>query len=146
MPLIVITHDLAAQRPVTRIGSDIDGGGRGLEAGKERRQRILLTAILPGHDGGDSLADRRQRPRHLEQAIVVVTVDVDEARRQHQAMSIDKGVLSRRFKITDVGNALPHDAHVHLPGGAATTIDYPCVDDNHASGPWRIRGAGHQRE
>ena len=131
---------------MTGIGSDIDGDGRCLEAGKELRQRILLTSILPGHDGCDSLTDRRQRPRHLEQPIVVVTVDVDESRGQHQTIGIDKGVLCRRLEIPNVGNAVPHDAHVHVPRGATATIDYSCIDDNHASRLWRIGGAGRQHE
>ena len=42
--------------------------------------RIILTTILPGHDGGYSLTDRRQRRRYLEDAIVVVTVRVNESR------------------------------------------------------------------
>ena len=146
MTLIVLPHYLAPQCPMTGIGSDIDGGGRCLEAGKELRQRILLISILPGHDGGDSLTDRRQRPRHLEQPILVVTVGVNESRSQHQTICIDKGVLCRRLKIPNVGNAVPHDAHVHVPGGATATIDDPCIDDHHASGLWHIGGAGRQRE
>ena len=76
----------------------------------------------------------------------MVTVGVDESGCQNQAIGIDNGVLRCRLKISNGGNTVPHDAHVHVTGGATAAIYYACIDDNHASDLWRIGGAGRYRE
>ena len=93
LALVVVSHDLGSQRPVTGVGRDVDSDGRGLEVAEQHRQRVPLASVLTDDDGCDALADRSQRFRNSEQLVVVVTVDIDEAGRQDQTVRVDDSVV-----------------------------------------------------
>ena len=134
---VILTHDFAADGAVPGVGGDIDGHRRLLEAGKEVRQRIEMSAVLSDDECRHALADGGERIRMFVQLMPVMTVSVDETRRQHETARIDNGVRTGRFDIADSRDAILQDAYVNVLRGAAAAVDHPGVDDD------RPGGSGH---
>ncbi len=80
-------------------------------------------AAVAHHDGGDTVRRRRHDtafPCHLA---VVVGVDVDETRRDHQPAGVD-GVAGAAVRPANGGDAPAGNRHVGLEGGAAGAVHH----------------------
>ena len=86
-------------------------------------------AAVAGGDGGDAVQRRRVAERVPGELRVVVGVDVDDARRDHQAVGVDHLVGRLAREPADGGDAPVADRDVgDLPGQAGAVDDEAAAD------------------
>jgi hypothetical protein len=114
---------------VTHVRRDVDTGGRGLQLAKKIPERQGRTTVLADDDRGDALADYLRRIAPLEEAPIVMAMGIDEARREHQALSVDDGFFRERLQIADRRDFRAADAHRDTLRWCAGTVDDSRIGD-----------------
>ena len=103
----------------------------GFDPGQEAGQELTISRCGRGqgetavatHRGGDAVQRRGAQGRIPEQLRVVVGVQVDEARRHHQAVSLN-GHVRLVVHRADLDDAPIDNAHVPLRAGSAAAVDH----------------------
>ena len=115
----------ASPRPEPGVGGDLFGAPAGI-AGEGRRR----IAAVPQDLGGDPLADRVERAGVGGQREVGVRVEVDEARRDREALGIDHAPCRRPGLRLECDDPAAVDGHVGaLSGGAGAVEDVTAADE-----------------
>jgi hypothetical protein len=120
---------------VPHIRANVHGGRGGLKGFEEVTKRERRATILAYHDGGDALAEHRQCIQALEKAPIVVTVGVDETRRQHEAGRVEALLSFQWRQIANLSNDPVLDADVRYDSVRARTVEHESrLDQDAGSG------------
>jgi hypothetical protein len=126
---VVLAHRVAAQVPVPDEARDVDRDRRLLHALEEVAHRIGHRAVLADDDRRHALAHDGLRSRHLEEALVVMAVHVDEPGREHEALCIDHRLAALRLEVPDFRDAVAVDANGARARRAPGAVDDRRIDD-----------------
>ena len=75
-------------------------------------ERIGMTTAVPADDRGHALADEIFGQSEAEQVAVAMSVDVDEARGDHEAFGVDRPKRLKPVQSADGGDPSPDDTQV----------------------------------
>ena len=134
-PEAVLAHDFAADVAVADVGRDVDRRRRLFHPLEEFRDGIGLGPVLAGDDRRHALAHDRRGVPHLEQAVLVVAVHVDEAGRERQPLGIHDAFARLRRERPDLGDPVAVDAHGARARGTSRPVHDRGVDDQRRLGP-----------
>ena len=129
-----------AHRAVPCEGREVDRGGGFFPHGEPVAEGEFRTAVHADDGSGDALRYRRAGFKVRLESALVVTVCIDEARRQHQTLRLHHRVARARRDFTDAGDEPVAQRHVGYITGLSAAVDNGRAADQRVGG----RGAGTQ--
>src|SRR5262249_33747607 len=101
-------------------------GGRGRRAVADRE---AAEPAVADHLERDALEDRADRARVLQQRVVGVAVDVDEAGRDREAGGVERRQVVPAREIADLGDAPVLDPYVGVARRVSRPVDHGAARD-----------------
>ncbi len=148
-PVVVLAHRVDAQVSVPDEGRDVDRDRRLFHPLEQLAHRVGHGTVLARDDRRHALAHDRRRVAHLEQALLVVAVHVDEAGRERETLRVDDGLAAFRLERADFDDPVAVDADGAGARGAARAVDDRGIHDQRGRRRWPAAGVeadGQQRD